>query len=134
VHQTVLAAALRTGGVASHLSAAWLWGAPVPPVDPVDVTVTDRHRSRRVTGVRVHRPTDLLDLEPQEQDGVPVTTPERTLVDVGAVASAAIVAEVLERFVAAGLVTVGAVSAALDRHAGRGRSGVGALRTVLRAA
>jgi hypothetical protein len=131
MHQTVLAAALHAGGVASHLSAAWLWGAPVPPTDPVDVTVTDRRRSGRVAGVRVHRPIDLVDLEPVVRGGVPVTTPVRTVLDVGAVASPAVVARVLDHLVAVRLLTLDAVRSGLDRHAGRGRRGVGAVRAAL---
>jgi hypothetical protein len=131
VHQTVLAAALHAGGVASHLSAAWFWGAPVPATDPVDVTVTDRRRSGPVAGVRVHRPVDLVDVDPVVRSGVPVTTPLRTVLDLGAVASPAVVAGVLDHLVAVRLLTLATVQAGLDRHAGRGRRGVGALRVVL---
>jgi AbiEi antitoxin C-terminal domain len=129
--QALRAAAVAAGGVASHLSAAWLWGAPVTPVDPIDVTVSDRRRSSRVAGVRVHRPTDRLDLVAVERRGVPVTSPLRTLLDVGAVASREVVAIVLATFVADDLVTDDALRDGLDRHARRGRSGVGALRVAL---
>jgi hypothetical protein len=129
--QAVLAAVLVTGGAASHLSAAWLWGADVPGVDPVDVTVTDRHRSARLAGVRVHRPTDVADLGPVERHGIPVTSPLRTALDVGAVAPPAAVALVVECFVAQRYVTLDALRAGVERHARRGRRGLGPLRLVL---
>jgi len=129
--QAVLAAVLVTGGAASHLSAAWLWGAAVPGVDPVDVTVTDRHRSARLAGVRVHRPTDVADLGPVERYGIPTTTPLRTALDVGAVAPLDAVAAVVEHVLAQRYVTPAALLAALDRHSRQGRRGLGALRRVM---
>src|SRR5215207_1542812 len=50
----VLHAALLAGGEASllsHLSAAWLWGADLIGHTPVDLTVLDRRRGLRLTGV-----------------------------------------------------------------------------------
>ncbi len=129
--QAVLAAVLLTGGTASHLSAAWLWGAPVPGTDPVDVTVTDRRRSTRAVGVRVHRPTDLVDLDRAERAGIPTTSPLRTALDVGAVAPPAVVAVVVGRLVVEGHLTLEALRSGVDRHARQGRRGVGALRLVL---
>jgi hypothetical protein len=129
--QAMLAATLLTGGAASHLSAAWLWGAAVDGTDPVDVTVGDRHRSGRAAGVRVHRPCDLTDLAVVVRRGIPATGPLRTALDVGAVAPPAVVAVVVERFLAGGLCTVDELRAGAARHSRRGRRGLGALRLVL---
>jgi hypothetical protein len=129
--QAVLAAVLLTGGAASHLSAAWLWGADVPGVDPVDVTVTDRRRSSRVVAVRVHRPMDLADLGPIERYGIPTTSPLRTALDVGAVASPEAVAVVVEHLLGERLLTLATLRAGANRHARRGRRGLGPLRRVL---
>jgi hypothetical protein len=129
--QTILAAVLLTGGAASHLSAAWLWGADVPGTDPVDVTVTDRRRSARAAGVRVHRPTDLADLLAVDRGGVPTTSPLRTALDVGAVAGPDVVGAVVECFLGQRFVSLAQLRAAVEHHGRRGRSGLGALRRVL---
>jgi hypothetical protein len=129
--QTILAAVLLTGGAASHLSAAWLWGADVPGIDPVDVTVTDRRRSARAAGVRVHRPTDLAELLAVDRGGVPTTSPLRTALDVGAVAGPDVVAAVVECFLGQRFVSLAELCAAVEHHGRRGRSGLGALRRVL---
>jgi hypothetical protein len=129
--QMILAAVLLTGGAASHLSAAWLWGVDVPGTDPVDVTVTDRRRSARAVGVRVHRPTDLAGLLAVDRGGVPTTSPLRTALDVGAVAGSDVVAVVVEWFLVRRLVSLAELRAAVEHHGRRGRSGLGALRRVI---
>lgn len=78
-HGAEMAAVLATGGVLSHHSAAKLWG--VRPHDgPVHVTVVGEARKRR-PGVQVHR---SLSLNAAVQDGLPLTTPTRTLHDLAA--------------------------------------------------
>jgi very-short-patch-repair endonuclease len=129
--QEIHAATLVTGGIASHLSAAWLWGAEVEGTDPVDITVVDRHRSTRFGGVRVHRPTDLADLRPLERDGIKVTNPLRTALDVGAVCDPQRVAAVVEHLIVQRFLSLRTLRAGVGRHGQRGRSGVGALRLVL---
>ena len=68
------------GAVVSHRAAAWLHGfAPEPAV--VDVTVEAGHPRAR-SGVRVHRRS--LDGEVTRVDGIPATTPKRTIADLAA--------------------------------------------------
>lgn len=95
------------GAVISHRSAAWLWdllpraGGPAGVARPrtaaasahpagagsgvdVDVTVPGRARRRR-PGIRAHRSHDLGAGETTQLDGIPITTPARTLRDLSIV-------------------------------------------------
>jgi hypothetical protein len=83
--QKVLSAILACGGVtfASHATGAWLsamtWpGLLVAP--PIEVT-TLLERRPRIPGVRVHRSGLLLECDIRNIRGIPVASPERTLVD-----------------------------------------------------
>jgi predicted NAD-dependent protein-ADP-ribosyltransferase YbiA (DUF1768 family) len=132
--QTLRAACLAAGdhAVASHASAAWLWGlidrAPGKP----EVTVPwPRQHGRRAKGIALHQSKDLNPPAVAERRMIPVTTPLRTLVDMGASVSTKQLAAALDRALANKLVTIPAVLAELKRLGKRGRAGVGALRQVL---
>jgi very-short-patch-repair endonuclease len=79
-----MAAVLAAGqsAVLSHRSAAVLWGVRHTTSATVDVTV--RHALRPRAGLRPHR-ARLLDDEVTEHNGIPVTTPPRTLLDLATV-------------------------------------------------
>jgi very-short-patch-repair endonuclease len=130
--QTILAGVLSCGdgALASHRSAAYLWGVEIAGDEPVDVTVARRGRSPERPGLALHRPLDLVDLRPSRRDGIPTTNPLRVLVDLGAVAPD-LVERALEHFVIRGLVSRRAAEATLARHRGRGRHGVAALAGAL---
>jgi hypothetical protein len=130
--QRILAAVLAAGegAMASHTAAAFLWDVELDGW-AVEVIVPDRSRSPRLPGVQVHRPRDLLDLTPSRRRGVPVTSPLRVLVDLGAVVPEADVERALEQFVVSRVVSLAGVQAVLARHGRPGRTGVGALRAVL---
>jgi hypothetical protein len=128
VEAAVLAAG--AGAMASHRSAARLWGLDRPENDPVDIILPKRTRQARLIEVVVHRPRDMQQLRPVWRNGIPVTDPLRTLVDLGAVDATA-VHDALVRFVVDGFVTPRAVRAALARHSEHGRHGVVALRDAL---
>lgn len=124
IHAAVLAGG-RTA-VASHRSAARLWGLPRPGDDPVDITV-DRCVTRlSLPGVVVHRPTDRVDMRVSVRGRTPSTNLVRTLVDLGAVIGS--VDEAVEAAIASGVVSPMALMALIERHSAQGRSGVGALR------
>ena len=72
------------GAMASHRSAARLWGIPRPEGDPIDVLLPRRTREAAVSGACVHRPRDLLDLSPVLRTNIPTTNILRTLCDLGA--------------------------------------------------
>ena len=79
-HSRALAATLACGETAilSHRSAAALWGLLTDSGDIVDVTVDNRTETR--PGILVHRSRLRRD-EIGQRQGVPVTTPARTLLD-----------------------------------------------------
>lgn len=70
-----------TGTVASHLSAAALWGLGVPPAHP-HVTVP-RGASGRFGGAVVHHST-IVAVDRGRRDGIETTTTARTIVDCAA--------------------------------------------------
>jgi very-short-patch-repair endonuclease len=74
--------AAGAGAVLSHRSAAALWGIRHTTSTTVDVTVP--HPLRPRPGVRPHR-ARLRDDEVTEHNGIPTTTPPRTLLDLAAV-------------------------------------------------
>ena len=81
--RSLMAAVLRAGGltVGSHRSAIRLWG--LRSVDDELEIALPSHRGVRISGVVTHRSVDLRAEDRTVLDGVPVTTPERTLVDAG---------------------------------------------------
>lgn len=73
--------------VLSHRSAAELWGILPARGGPVDVSIATRGGRAKRPGIRVHRSTTLASDHTTRQDGIPVTTPARTVADLkGAVA------------------------------------------------
>jgi predicted transcriptional regulator of viral defense system len=80
MQQRLWAAALWSGGVVSHWSAARLWQLPVAGTTTVHITVADRRFREPVPGVKVHR----VPLECSAEvpfGGLPVTDRERTIID-----------------------------------------------------
>jgi very-short-patch-repair endonuclease len=66
--------------VLSHASAAALWGLKSPPPPHVVVT-TIGHGARSRPGLVVHRTTRVDRSDVRRRDGLPVTSPARTLID-----------------------------------------------------
>lgn len=128
----VMAAVLacRRGTVVSHGSAGVLWGLvrSANGKGPVHVTVVGSDRGRR-PGIRPHRVTFLHDDDVRSLDGIPVTAPARTLVDL----ASGLGPRELERAVATatrdGLVALPELRAALGRRSGA--TGAGVVRTLL---
>lgn len=132
-HQQVLVACLahRPTGVASHRCAARLWDLrPFRDDDVVEVSVARTRQTETGTGVR-HRSKDLCDAHVTTVAGIPVTTPARTVVDLGAVAPDFLVATALEQLLVRRLLTVAEASAMVEEVGRQGRNGVGVLRAVL---
>jgi hypothetical protein len=78
VHAAVLAAG--AGALASHATAAAIWQLGFPASDVLHVTTAP---DRRITlgGVRHHRTASLASEDRTVRDGIPVTSPTRTIVD-----------------------------------------------------
>ena len=130
--QAVLAACLATGSqaVASHRSAGALWHLRGVEAPTPEVTLwADRHRP--LHGVRVHRTRVLDPVDVSRRRRIPVTTPARTLLDLGAVAPAPVVESALEDALMRRLVTFALLTATLERLGGPGRNGAGVLRALV---
>ena len=131
-HALEMAAVLAGGttAVLSHLSALRLWRMRQARVaGPVDVTVPGSGRGRR-PGIRFHRVHRLADHERGVLDGIPVTSPARTLVDVAAVLGSReleLAMAVAER---EGLISCQELAALPGPYGGR--PGMSALRALLR--
>jgi len=116
---TEAAAVLACGpeGRVSHMSAAALQGVlDANRTHPhVEVTMARRKR-RRIEGVRIHRVRDLRPDEVTEIDGIPVTTPARTLLDISGTLTSREVEQALARALRMQLVTREEMYRTLQRH------------------
>lgn len=128
--QAVIAALAASGrnAVASHLSAAWLWGMqPAAPREPwITVPAT---RRRQIPGVHV---AHALHVEVATRDGIPCTSPVRTLIDCASVLRGKPLADLLDRALACRAVRLDDLVRALEPAAGADRRpGRGLLRADL---
>lgn len=130
--QRLLAACLAAGDEAavSHRAAACSWGLVSGHANVVEI-VTPRARWPRLSGVTVHRSYDLRADHITIRNGVPITKPLRTLVDLGQVLPAPAISDALERGLISRLFGVAAADAVLDDLGRKGRTGVGVLRSIL---
>ncbi len=130
--QRIAAAVLAAGrgAMASHRSAAHLWGVPRPDDDPVDVILPVRDREASLDGVVVHRPRDRRDLSPVVRSGIRTTNVLRFLCDLGAVDPPSVHAAVGHVLLQT-LARPDDLRRAIDVHARRGRHGVPAFRAAL---
>jgi very-short-patch-repair endonuclease len=108
--------------VASHGSAAYLWGIYRYAPGAIDVTAPIRRRAKRP--FRVHFSSILATEDRGEREGIPVTSLPRTLLDLAIRSRPDQLERLLERAEELDLLDVAAVEALLDRaggHRGRGR-------------
>jgi very-short-patch-repair endonuclease len=94
--------------------------------------VTTRWDRVRRPDVTVHESLDLIAEDVIELDGLAVTAPARTVVDLGA-SNRWLVESALEQGIRADRFTLGEVEAFMHRVARRGRRGVGVIRPLLEA-
>lgn len=114
----------------SHEAAAVLHGLTTFSGEPVIVTV--EHAQSRIDHVgSVHQSRRLYEDHLTTIDGLPVTTVERTIVDLAGHHRRGRIEMVFDRAVAAGQMTFASFCATFDDLACRGRRGVGLLRSVL---
>ncbi len=129
--QGILAAVLAAGpaAVASHQSAAYLWGL----LDwneiggRAAVTVSGRAHPRAY-GFDVHRIRDLDWNRVRTWSGVDCTDPLWTLGEFGGVIDGSLVDRAVDRGLAKRLITVGGLEAEIGRRSKPGRRGIGVLR------
>lgn len=119
------------GTLASHRSAAALWGLDGSTRGRPEV-VTPRHlRSWASHLGKVHESTDLHLAQPVERLSIPCTGITRTLVDLGAVVPLERVQQAADDAIRRGLCTWDDLLADVRAHSRRGRRGVGVLRSVV---
>ncbi len=95
--QSVAAAALslQPAAWASHSTAGRLWGFPGAAGDKIDMLV-DLDRRVRLAGVCSHRSRALFTADLTRHARIPVTTPERTLVDLSATVPEPLLGQILD--------------------------------------
>ena len=130
--QSLIAAvfAAGPGAVASHRSAAALWGVPGFPERPVDV-LRPRHTDHRSTLGPVHETRVLPPGHVAVVDAIPVTSAGRTLFDLAAVTRPERLERALDTCLGRRLVSLVTLRSVLDELGGRGRPGVGVMRRLL---
>ncbi|MGA9598521.1 MAG: DUF559 domain-containing protein, partial [Acidimicrobiia bacterium] len=113
----------------SHRAAAEMWGLVTGEARHLEVVTTRWDRVPQ-TGVTIHESLDLVAADIKTLDGLPITTPARTVVDLGATSPWA-VEGALETGIRRQLLTLKDVEAFVARVARRGRRGVGVIRPLL---
>ncbi len=128
-HTAEMAAVLACGpgALLSHLSAAALWGWRGGVAGPLDVAVV--RKCGRRPGIRAHRVGTLAEQERTVREGIPVTSPARTLIDLAAVLPARELEQACARAEREGLVERVALEAWVARR--RRHAGTPALRALL---
>jgi hypothetical protein len=128
LRQKLLGACLWALGHASHRSAAHLLELPGGSGDLIEVST-----SRPVThqGIIVHRRAPLPHCDRTEVDGVPITAPHRTILDLGAVSSEATVEAAVDEARRRGLITFAQLRWHLAAAGKRGVRGTAKLRRIL---
>jgi very-short-patch-repair endonuclease len=119
-HRQVWFAATLTepGTILSHASAALCWGFSTTKAALPTVTRAGSGGPRRIDGVLVHR-SRLLEREGTRRDGIPLTTVERTLIDLAPRESNTRTARNVREAVRLELTTARQLAGALGRHRGR---------------
>jgi very-short-patch-repair endonuclease len=117
----LIAAVLACGpnAVVSHLAAAVEWEVLAFGGSAIDVTVPGRGTRAKRPGIRLHC---VRGLDPDEitlKDGIPITTPAKTLIDLNAVVSARLLERAFEQAQIRRLLPSGALEAAVGRANGR---------------
>jgi hypothetical protein len=131
---SLMGVALAAGpdALVSHRAAAALWKLEGFNQATPEVTIP-RGRKFRRPGVRTHESTDLDRTSPRRREGIPVTDPSRTLLDLGRFVSDRRLLQAIESARRLHLASWSELIAVLAKHARRGRPGVRRLRRVIAA-
>ncbi|HVD86782.1 MAG TPA: DUF559 domain-containing protein [Solirubrobacterales bacterium] len=114
------------GAAISHRSAAALLGLLDEGPVVIDV-IAPPERGRKIDGIRFHRVRPLRPQERGSVEGIPCTSPARTMVDLAGIVGMRTLRSCFERAAQRGKLDVGAIEASLDP----GRRGEKGLRTLL---
>jgi hypothetical protein len=126
-HQRLMAATLATGGVASHRSAARLWGLDLAVTDRLDVMVVGTG-GRSVSRVALHRTRSLGGPDRAVREGISCTSVARTLVDLAAALEFDDLEAAVDSALRDGLTTVSYLERWLPAQ---GRNGTAVLREIV---
>ena len=118
--------ALGPGAMLSHRSAAALWGFVPPWRGDVDVTVPGR-KVRHRGGVRAHRTDRMPPTDVGQREGLPVTAPARTLLDLASVLPRCDLERAVEQAQVLRRVTRAQLEARVEGEPGRAAASVRAL-------
>ncbi|MGK2950295.1 MAG: DUF559 domain-containing protein [Acidimicrobiales bacterium] len=129
-HQSVLAAALSAEAVVSHRSAAELWGL-IQPAGYVDISVVPPKQPRLRPPAIAHRILDLRPNESVERQGLQITDPVRTVIDLGLVLPQWSVSDAMSRGLSTRLLSLSQVRQLRDALGRKGRNGAGVVREIL---
>lgn len=129
--QLLLAAVLAAGAgaIASHRSAAVMWG--IEGIEPVIELTVPSARRPSVKGAVVHRTDSLFLPERTQLRHVPLTTPARTVFDLGSVVPRGTLDRVVEDVLSRRFVPRRALVEQLAAHGGPGRRKTSALQVLL---
>lgn len=107
--------AMAPAALLSLHGAAAMWGLRTPRRGDVDVTVVGRDvRSR--PGIRVHQVREIWEDDIAERDGIPVTSPARTMLDLASVLSEHHLKRALAKAEVEGRLTHAQLRRQLERH------------------
>jgi very-short-patch-repair endonuclease len=114
--ESLMAAVLACGegAVISHTTAAVEWRLSRTRTGPVHVTIPHGHRDQG-PALRIHRCSSLTAADCTLRDGIPMTTPARTLLDLAAVAPGHDLEHALAAAERLGLVSRREIAALIDR-------------------
>ncbi len=131
--QSVMAGVLDAGhdAIASHLTAASMWGVPGISPEPVHVSMIRVRRRRDPAAVRIHHLTLIPDEQRTLLHDIPVTAPAFTALTVFGAHGPGTGARVLDHLLASRAVTVEECQRIVDRMAKKGRNGIVAFRKAL---
>ena len=126
----LIAGCLTLCGLASHRSAAWLWGIDANPGLGPEVTVS-REQYHRRPNVTVYSTTQIELAGLTTIRHIPTTGVERTLIDMATLVQPDRLAELIARATALGLTDHLRLKRAGQAHSQRGRPGVVRFRQVV---
>jgi very-short-patch-repair endonuclease len=126
-----MAAVLACGdrAVLSHSDGAALWGMRATSAARVHVTVPTSAGLSQRRGIALHRSRDLRSVEVAHRDGIPVTAPARTLLDLAGMVAPGALERAVEEALVLRLFHLGALRAVLAAHPTR--SGAAALAAII---
>ena len=116
-----VAALLACGerAVLSHLTAAFIWEMVPARANPVHVTMARTSGTRSRPGIRIHRSVSMTRADIKRRHGLPVTTPERALLDLADGYEQRLVERAFDEALARRLISPTKIAALLARSRGR---------------